>query len=878
MKNILAFEADQALAEDLRTRFAQYGCTVDVVDDGNVGLQKARAARPDLILLTIELPKMNGFSICNKLKKNPELKTIPLVILSSEATEDTFAQHRKLRTHAEDYLRKPFDFEDLLTKVGAFIELEAPQQGLESAAGAEEISVDTSSLDFVVEDDLNDDDPLSDGDVEAFTEEAFAALQMDEGVGEMIPDEAPAFEGNDQTVATDRPMDLFAGDVGAQPASTEHPTAPPPADAMSPDDGLSDPSLEEVATPPSGELSVPPSGEAIAPPSPSPPPVVAAPAPPPVVAPAASPPVVAPPAPPPSVDTSELEADNAELTQKIESLSDERDSLQTKANELRDSKSALEDEASTLNGRIQTFEAEKEQWTDEKHRLGLENGNLTDKVLLLEERLKKLEQGGPEAGAVSSREFLDLRELLNKKDRELLDYKDQINSKEKALLDQRERITSLERKIADNSDRLLVIEREREELREKLKATSDDKDLITRKLEGVEKRLESFSKDNDRLKGELEAEKAGRAADLEAAEQTRIQDLAGQKESLEGEAATALEASLTALRVELTDAHQSAIDQVQQEHATALQQAAEQKETALTEQRLRHEGALESKVAELEAARDQQISELEAKHTGEVEASAKSHAEDLRKLTQDKDGQLEAAKQEHAAAMEAATQRHDEATTTAKQEHAAATEAASLAHDEATAEAAKAHEQATIEATQAHEQATAEATQAHEQATAAATLAHNEATAAATLAHMGEVDGLKERISNLEATESELSAAKSSLESSLSDARERIGALDGELQQKAQRIEETDAKLAETQTFLGQRSQELTTTTGQLQTVVDWNAHNEGRAARALDKMRGDGEVIDKTKRALAIALTLLTDLEPHEDPGVPAESTSESV
>src|SRR6478735_10984903 len=118
---VLVFESDPSFAETLRTGLLKYGCEVSVVDDANSGLAAASRDKPDLILLTIELPRMNGFSVCNKLKRDPSLKEVPLIILSSDSTEETFEQHRRLRTHAEDYVHKPVTFADLLPRITKFI-------------------------------------------------------------------------------------------------------------------------------------------------------------------------------------------------------------------------------------------------------------------------------------------------------------------------------------------------------------------------------------------------------------------------------------------------------------------------------------------------------------------------------------------------------------------------------------------------------------------------------------------------------------------------------------------------------------------------------------------------------------------------------------
>src|SRR5450755_2546071 len=120
---VLVFESDAAFAGELRNELGHLGCTTIVVDDGNVGLQQAAAERPDLILLSIELPRMNGFSVCNKLKKDPNLKDVPLIIMSSESSDETFEQHKKLRTRAEAYVHKPIAFGELLREIDQFVKI-----------------------------------------------------------------------------------------------------------------------------------------------------------------------------------------------------------------------------------------------------------------------------------------------------------------------------------------------------------------------------------------------------------------------------------------------------------------------------------------------------------------------------------------------------------------------------------------------------------------------------------------------------------------------------------------------------------------------------------------------------------------------------------
>src|SRR5688572_20878133 len=120
---VLVFESDAAFAQELEVGLAAYDCQTTVVDDANAGLQAAANDKPDLILLSIELPRMNGFSVCNKLKRDPALKDVPLIIMSSDSTEETFEQHRRLRTRAEDYVHKPIGFGALVTRAKNFVNL-----------------------------------------------------------------------------------------------------------------------------------------------------------------------------------------------------------------------------------------------------------------------------------------------------------------------------------------------------------------------------------------------------------------------------------------------------------------------------------------------------------------------------------------------------------------------------------------------------------------------------------------------------------------------------------------------------------------------------------------------------------------------------------
>ena len=83
------------------------GFAVSVAMDGAEGVQKARAERPDLILLDLMMPKMNGYEACTALKQDPATRHIPIIILSAKTQEED--ERQALACGANAYFKKPFN-------------------------------------------------------------------------------------------------------------------------------------------------------------------------------------------------------------------------------------------------------------------------------------------------------------------------------------------------------------------------------------------------------------------------------------------------------------------------------------------------------------------------------------------------------------------------------------------------------------------------------------------------------------------------------------------------------------------------------------------------------------------------------------------------
>lgn len=104
LKKILLVEDDSFLSDIYVTKFEEAGYIIDLADNGREGLRRAGELMPDLILLDIILPKMNGLEVLAALKNDAKTKNIPIVILSNlSADEDV---KKGLEIGADAYLIK----------------------------------------------------------------------------------------------------------------------------------------------------------------------------------------------------------------------------------------------------------------------------------------------------------------------------------------------------------------------------------------------------------------------------------------------------------------------------------------------------------------------------------------------------------------------------------------------------------------------------------------------------------------------------------------------------------------------------------------------------------------------------------------------------
>ncbi|MEJ2648293.1 MAG: response regulator transcription factor [Sedimentisphaerales bacterium] len=117
METILIVEDDATMLRGLKDNFEYAGYNVIAAGDGEEGLSAALNAKPDLIILDIMLPKVNGYEICRLIRK--ERLDMPGIMLTAKGEESDIV--RGLNLGADDYVTKPFSIKELLARAAAFL-------------------------------------------------------------------------------------------------------------------------------------------------------------------------------------------------------------------------------------------------------------------------------------------------------------------------------------------------------------------------------------------------------------------------------------------------------------------------------------------------------------------------------------------------------------------------------------------------------------------------------------------------------------------------------------------------------------------------------------------------------------------------------------
>ena len=121
MTKILYVEDNPDNVYMLTRRLKKKGFELIIAGDGQEGIDKAIEESPDLILMDLSLPTMDGWTATAKIKKIEEVKDIPIIALSAHAMPEH--RDRAIKAGCSDYDTKPVDIKRLLSKIGQYIEL-----------------------------------------------------------------------------------------------------------------------------------------------------------------------------------------------------------------------------------------------------------------------------------------------------------------------------------------------------------------------------------------------------------------------------------------------------------------------------------------------------------------------------------------------------------------------------------------------------------------------------------------------------------------------------------------------------------------------------------------------------------------------------------
>ena len=112
---VLIIDDSTTITSSLSSQLKSVGCLTLDANDAEAGLEVARTERPHLIFLDVMLPGMNGFSALRKIRRDPDLRDIPVIIMSAseKAAEYYFGKH----SDADDFMKKPFSRYEVFARI-----------------------------------------------------------------------------------------------------------------------------------------------------------------------------------------------------------------------------------------------------------------------------------------------------------------------------------------------------------------------------------------------------------------------------------------------------------------------------------------------------------------------------------------------------------------------------------------------------------------------------------------------------------------------------------------------------------------------------------------------------------------------------------------
>lgn len=842
-RTLLCVEPDEAALSVITATLEPYGFEIKNITNGDQVVEWARKQRPTLMLVSVE-PKKAGYAICNKIKRNGELKDIPIILTSAEESPDKFEQHKTFKLRADDYMFKPIDRHELMRKVNVLVGLDEPEAGGTPSLSSEIfVGTDVVSSEIAIDaDDIVDESRLSTPPPQGTAAGKPRATSSSDALGvnpvldAMFDKEADAafdaleisaplsLGGAEADLSKTTPGKSMLDMVTPPPATPlESPAAQPDAPAPAADsDGGWDEDGATRAVPASFALEqvrqmaaevlgpgavappqVEPEAELELPPEPEPEPVpepeaAAAPLPDPENEAAAG---EAPP-------TAEIEGDPELLRQPMPDEIPLPDEVRNTSVVSYATATANDAVFSDLQRRIHELE-------DEKRELGAVIDDL--RAHLQSQPLHK------------EKDLLGLRETINRKEKDILDLRDALDAKDRQILDQKDRMREHERARRDLEEKMLAFEKSLMHANEKVLALGQDKEKAIERERGLKVRLEDAHTEIGKTHDELDLIKK-RLATVE--DRARL-ELDRVRHDLEARIA------------EDEEAHKAEVARLHEDR----------------------EAEKASRESELQAA----TAKLNTGHAAELEMAAKRHAEEKASLEDAHEIELARVRREHEKAILALREEHGAALENEKHEHQAALEAKDRDYKNELAElrrnndaalaAAEDKRRKDLEEAEVRRVADLDAADGRRRGELQARdEQHHAATAELERRHLAETNEIAERqrgeLEQAQSRTTELEAELAARNEELAETHRRLLRVEGELDTARTDVRDREVKLS-------QARDRVTELEGKV-------ADLEDQALRAYRRIKDDEKTIDKAKRAVSVALTLLDERNSSGTPAPP--------
>jgi CheY-like chemotaxis protein len=806
---LLCIEPDSATVEQIRGELSPYGFSIQSIPNGEDAIEWGRTNRPEFIILSVE-PRKVGYAICNKLKRSPSLRDVPLILISAEETLATFEQHRKLKSRADEYLLKPLDPHDLLAKTEQLVGLgmrqktdEMDVQELDADADIviaddEDIAIITSAdeeADELVEDErlaglggpiaMPTEDtseqrispPDADAQVEAAspfegekfdpeTQAAFAALEAGapEGSpagGDMVDlrnlwsdDDLPSALSWDQAVTTAvgkdeaLPEDALRPDLDVTHVSD--PDAFRTGETLGPE-RIGSGAYAAVDSMEVEDIDSPPSLDEL------------------------------------HFDETTLGAGGRIGTPGL-GIPVVRDDGRTRELEARNAE---------LEARIQSLEGERQTLRRE-----------------LEEARERFTQS---ATFSKEREFLGLREIINKKEKDILDLRDGMDAKEREILDHRDKVRELDRGRRDLEEKTLGFERSLVAANERVAELAQDREKSVEREKGLKARLDDAHEELRKSHEEVDALKKRLAQD-ETRMRSDIDRLRGEMESQV---------------IELEEHQRAELAKLNEERALADASK---------------DSAHQADLARIDAGHKAELELLQRRLLDEQATSGERLAAEVGKQRREHEKAIGSLRDEQSAQLASERQAYEALTEQKERDHRNEILGMGRRHEEelAAAEDRRQRDVSENEARRVSEQEAAEnrrrtelQSRDEEQHTRITEIERRHLTEKTELSekHRAEYDTALGRAAR---AEGELAARAQELEQSY----RRLAGLEADLDAARAELGDRDVRLAQNRDRLGALDAKV--------------SEYEDQIVRAYQRIRADEKTTEKTRRALSVALALM--------------------